>query len=97
MDKTLEELADHHAGFIFGADGDSSGINADGEEYDHSFPTEIGRVSWKKQGDEYLITITSFDLSSTENRVVDFKKLSDWFYTPSSQYYEENIANAPIQ
>lgn len=99
-DKTVEEMVDYHAGFIFTAGDNSIGLDESGAEYDHSFATENGRVSWEKTGeDEYLVTFVLFgDLENTiEKRSLTSKQISDWFYTPTSKYYEENILNVPIQ
>lgn len=99
-EKTVEEMVDYHAGFIFTVDDNSVGVDESGVEYDHAFATENGRVSWEKTGeDEYLVTFVLFqELENIiEKRTLTSKQISDWFYAPTSKYYEENILNVPVQ
>lgn len=90
--KTLEELKEYHAGFIFGTPTNSKGIEKNGTEYDHAYVTEIGRVEYEIQEDgSYLTTITNLDTKLNEQRILTLELLSGWFYDPSEEYFNLNI------
>lgn len=93
-----EELIEHHGGFIFPNQGSSNGIDEDGQEYDHSFITQDGRVSYNQNEDgTYIVFLTKFESQSDEKRILSFDQLKDWFYTPTSKYYQEIIVPIELQ
>jgi len=98
--KDIEEMVEYHGGFIFDGSKNSSGVDESGEEYDHSFVTENGRVSWEKnENDTYLVSYIIFKDAEhkIEKRILTFDQLKDWFYSPTIKYYEENISSVPVQ
>ena len=92
-----DNLVEFHGSFIFSADGDSKGVEKSGEEYDHSFSTDNGRVSWEKKGeDSYLVSLTKPD-HEVESRLLTYDQLKDWFYAPTSEYFDNTISNIPVE
>lgn len=91
-----ENLVEHHGTFIFTADGNSSGIDKSGEAYDHSFSVENGRVSWTKEEDSYLVSLTDKE-NNVETRLLTYDQLKDWFYAPTLEFYKENISSIAIK
>lgn len=91
-DINLEEIKDYHSGFIFGRPSSSKGVGKDGKEYDYSFNTENGRVSYEKNDDESY-TVSIFFNGNTDKKVLTLEILSGWFYDPSEDYYNNNILN----
>ena len=98
--KDAQELIDNASLFIFIPGDNSSGTDANGEEYDYSFATENGRVSWiKNQDGNFLTTFNIFDNADkqSESRILTEEQLKNWFYAPTTKHYEENILNVPVQ
>ena len=92
----MEDLVEFHGGFIFAAEQSSKGVDANGEEYDHSFSVENGRVSYDKNEDEtYISTLTDKD-NNEEKRILSFDRLKDWFYAPTLKHYEEVISKIDL-
>jgi hypothetical protein len=92
----INEIKDDHATYIFEKNKSSIGVSDDGTEYDHSFPTENGRVSYVyKEDGNYLVTlITESGISVA--RVLSFDLLSQWFYNPDAEYFENNISSIEV-
>jgi hypothetical protein len=85
-----------HSQYIFEKGISSIGVDKDGNEHDHSFPTENGRVSYVyKEDGSYLVTLTSEDGTSVV-RDLSFDLLSQWFYNPDVEYFEKNISNIEV-
>jgi hypothetical protein len=85
-----------HSQYIFEKGISSIGVDKDGNEHDHSFPTENGRVSYVyKEDGSYLVTLTSEDGTSVV-RDLSFDLLSQWFYNPDVEYFENNISNIEV-
>ena len=85
-----------HSQYIFEKGISSIGVDKDGNEHDHSFPTENGRVSYVyKEDGRYLVTLTSEDGTSVV-RDLSFDLLSQWFYNPDVEYFEKNISNIEV-
>ncbi len=88
----LNILIEEHSQYIFEKGQSSSGIDALGDDYDHTFPTEDGRVSYTYNEDgSYSVVLTQSD-GSSETRVTSFEVLSGWFYSPSSDYFNTNVS-----
>ena len=91
--KTLEELKEDHGMYIFGTPKNSKGVEKDGTEYDQGFVTEIGRVNYEIQEDgSYVVEISEID----GKRVLSLDLLSGWFYDPSKEYFDLNIAGIKL-
>jgi len=87
----LSELIDDHSQYIFEKEKNSSGTDDLGDEYDHAFPTEEGRVSYTYNGDDsYSVTLNRYD-GSVETIIMPLEVLSGWFYNPSSDYFNTNV------
>lgn len=85
-----------HSQYIFEKGISSIGVDKDGNDHDHSFPTENGRVSYVyKEDGSYLVTLTSEDGTSVV-RDLSFDLLSQWFYNPDVEYFENNISNIEV-
>lgn len=85
-----------HSQYIFEKGISSIGVDKDGNDHDHSFPTENGRVSYVyKEDGSYLVTLTSEDGTSVV-RDLSFDLLSQWFYNPDVEYFEKNISNIEV-
>lgn len=85
-----------HSQYIFEKGISSIGVDKDGNEHDHSFPTENGRVSYVyKEDGSYLVTLTSKDGTSVV-RDLSFDLLSQWFYNPDIEYFEKNISSIEV-
>lgn len=98
--KTAEELVEYASGFIFILTDSSTGKDENGEEYDYSFVTENGRVYWEKNEDGSFLTTFSLindGIATSEKRILDSDKLKEWFYSPTTKFYQENIIHVPIQ
>lgn len=91
----MEDLVEFHGGFIFSAEESSKGVDSSGEEYDHSFSTENGRVSYDKEDENYTVTFTTKD-NVEEKRVLSFDQLKEWFYAPTVNHYEEVISKIDL-
>lgn len=90
-----ENLVEFHGGFIFSAEQSSKGVDSSGEEYDHSFSTENGRVSYdKEENGTYIVTFKNDE--KEEKRVLDFDQLKDWFYAPTVNHYEDVISKIDL-
>jgi len=88
----LDALIEDHSQYLFGKAQSSSGIDASGDEYDHAFPTEDGRVSYTYNEDgSYSVVLTKSD-GYAETRPMSFEVLSGWFYNPSSDYFNSSVA-----
>jgi hypothetical protein len=87
-----------HSQYIFEKGISSIGLDKDGNEHDHSFPTENGRVSYVYREDgTYLVTLTS-ESGESVVRELSFDLLSQWFYSPDAEYFDNNISSIePIQ
>ncbi len=87
-----------HSQYIFEKGISSIGIDKNGEPHDHSFPTENGRVSYVYREDgTYLVTLTS-EAGESDSRELSFELLSQWFYNPDAEYFNNNISSIePIQ
>lgn len=85
-----------HSQYIFEKGISSIGIDKDGNEHDHSFPTENGRVSYVyKEDGNYLVTLTS-ESGVSVVRELTFDLLSQWFYNPDEEYFENNISSIEV-
>lgn len=88
----LEALIEDHSQYIFEKSQSSSGIDSLGDEYDHAFPTQDGRVSYTYNEDgSYSVVLTKSD-GDTETRLMSYEVLSGWFYNPSSDYFNSNVS-----
>lgn len=89
----IDEIKDDHATYIFPKNKNSEGTQDDGTSYDHSFPTENGRVSYVYDSEKelYLVTLT-LESGESSTRVASFDILSGWFYNPTSEYFTSNIS-----
>jgi hypothetical protein len=87
-----------HSQYIFEKGISSIGLDKDGNEHDHSFPTENGRVSYVYREDgTYLVTLTS-ESGESVLRELSFDLLSQWFYNPDAEYFDKNISSIePVQ
>lgn len=87
-----------HSQYIFEKGISSAGLDKDGNDHDHSFPTENGRVSYVYREDgTYLVTLTS-ESEESVLRELSFDLLSQWFYSPDAEYFDNNISSIePIQ
>jgi len=82
-----------HSQYIFEKGISSIGLDKDGNEYDHSFPTENGRVSYVYREDgTYLVTLTS-ESGESVLRELSFDLLSQWFYNPDEEYFNNSISS----
>lgn len=100
VEKTADDLVEHASGFIFVPTDSSKGLDENGEEYDYSFVTENGRVSWEKNENGDFLTNFSFFVNGnveSEKRIMNSDELKNWFYSPTTKYYQENVVNVPIQ
>ena len=94
----LEEAVKHHGTFIFGSPENSKGTDKNGDEYDYSFNTETGMVSYVKKDDEsYIVTINNIISDKIETRVLSLDQLTKWFYDLSNQYFKENIEEVELE
>jgi hypothetical protein len=94
----LEESVKHHGTFIFGSPENSKGTDKNGDEYDYSFNTETGMVSYVKKDDEsYIVTINNIISDKIETRVLSLDQLTKWFYDLSNQYFKENIEEVKLE
>ena len=93
----IDEIKDDHATYIFEKGISSIGVDKNGENYDHSFPTENGRVSYVyKEDGSYLVRLTSEEDGTYVERELSFDLLSQWFYNPDAEYFDNNISNIEI-
>jgi hypothetical protein len=94
----LEEAVKHHGTFIFGSPENSKGTDKSGDEYDYSFNTETGRVSYNKDDDgAYLVNLNNIHLDKIETRKITLEQLTKWFYELSDEYFNENIKDIPLE
>ena len=94
----LEEAVKHNGTFIFGSPENSKGTNKNGDEYDYSFNTETGRVSYNKEDDgTYLVTVNNIHSDKIEVRRITLEQLTKWFYELSDEYFNENIKSIPLE
>ena len=85
-----------HSQYIFEKGISSIGLDKDENEYDHSFPTENGRVSYVYREDgTYLVTLTS-ESGESDLRELTFDLLSQWFYSPDAEYFDNNISSIEL-
>jgi hypothetical protein len=85
-----------HSQYIFEKGISSTGLDKDGNDHDHSFPTENGRVSYVYREDgSYLVTLTS-ESGASEVRELSFELLSQWFYNPDAEYFDNSISNIEV-
>ena len=85
-----------HSQYIFEKGISSAGLDKDGNDHDHSFPTENGRVSYVYREDgTYLVTLTS-ESEESVLRELSFDLLSQWFYSPDAEYFDNNILNIEL-
>ena len=85
-----------HSQYIFEKGISSIGLDKDGNDHDHSFPTENGRVSYVYREDgSYLVTLTS-ESGAFEVRELSFELLSQWFYNPDVEYFDKNISTIEV-
>jgi hypothetical protein len=85
-----------HSQYIFEKGISSTGLDKDGNDHDHSFPTENGRVSYFYREDgSYLVTLTS-ESGASEVRELSFELLSQWFYNPDAEYFDNSISNIEV-
>lgn len=99
-ERTAEELIEYASLFVFVPVDSSKGLDENREEYDYSFVTENGRVAWEKNEDgDFLVEFlfTSDGLEKSEKRILPVDKLKEWFYNPTTKFYQENIVHVPIQ
>ena len=86
-----------HSQYIFEKGISSTGIDKEGNEHDHSFPTENGRVSYVYREDgSYLVRLTSEEDGTYVERELSFDLLSQWFYNPDVEYFDKNISTIEI-
>lgn len=91
-DINLEEVKEHHSGFIFGNPSSSKWVDEDGKEHDAAFNTQNGRVSYEKNEDgSYSVNI--FLDGNTDEKTMTLEILTGWFYDPSEDYYNSKILN----
>ena len=94
----LEEAVKHNGTFIFGSPENSKGTSKNGDEYDYSFNTETGRVSYNKEDDgTYLVTVKNIHSDKIEVRKITLEQLTKWFYELSDEYFNENIKDVPLE
>ena len=85
-----------HSQYIFEKGHSSIGLDPEGADYDHSFPTENGRVSYIYRDDEsYLVTLSD-EAGTSVTRELSFDLLSQWFYSPDAEYFDNNILNIEL-
>ena len=98
--RTAEEFIEYASLFVFVPVDSSKGLDENREEYDYSFVTENGRVAWEKNEDgDFLVEFlfASEGLEKSEKRILPVDKLKEWFYNPTTKFYQENIVHVPIQ
>lgn len=98
--RTAEELIEHASLFVFVPVDSSKGLDENNEEYDYSFVTENGRVAWEKnENGDFLVEFLFYSdgLEKSEKRILPVDKLKEWFYSPTTKFYQENIVHVPIQ
>lgn len=96
---TAEELVENASLFNFIPKDISFGKDENGEDYDHSFVTENGRVSWEKNNNGNYETLLSFfsEDKVNEKRELTSQQLTEWFYSPTNKHYEEVISLIELQ
>lgn len=91
--KSVQELIEYHGGFIFANQESSRGVDKDGQEFDHAFMTEDGRVSYDRNEDgTFTVTLTKTEPNTDEKRTLSFDQLKEWFYSPTNKYYQETVS-----
>lgn len=95
----VQDLIEEHGMHLF-EDKSSNYVDENGEEKDHSFATESGRVYYEKQENNFKVFLVPHgQVLSDVNvyREMNLDLLTKWFYCPTDKFFSENIDSIAIK